>query len=224
MTAAGARRSPAGTGPAAPGHASLTRPRPGRLVRLHVASRRIPAALAVLAACGVLLRIGLHWHWINATGPAALELPVIIEGAAAAAIAVVTASPFGEPERATGRWLPYLRLADAVGLMLATIGVLAAAAAAAGLPGGTLAIARNVAGLTGLGLLSSAVLGGLLAWIGPMAYVVVAEYAIVEVWSTPWMWPARPADDWGAALCAGLAFAAGLTVTALRGARDPAHE
>jgi hypothetical protein len=195
-----------------------------RLLLLHLISRRVPAAVAVLAACGVLLRVGLHWHWIYATGPQAQELPVMIEGAAAAAIAVVTASPFGEPERATGRWLPYLRLADALGLTLAAIGVLAAGAAAAGLPGGAAAITRNVVGLTGLGLLSAAVLGGLLAWIGPMAYAVVAEFAIIEAWTTPWMWPARPPHDWGAALCAALAFALGLTVTTLRGARPAPHE
>jgi hypothetical protein len=200
-------------------------PPPGlRLLLLHLISRRVPAAVAVLAACGVLLRLGLQWHWITGNGPQAAELPVMIEGAAAAVIAVVTASPFGEPERATGRWLPYLRLADALGLTLAAAAILAAGAAAAGLPGGTLAIARNVAGLAGLGLLSSAVLGGLLAWIGPMAYAVVAEFAIIEAWTTPWMWPARPPHDWGAALCAGVAFAAGLLVAALRGARDPAHE
>jgi hypothetical protein len=200
-------------------------PLPGlRLLLLHLISRRVPAAAAVLAVCGVLLRLGLQWHWITGSGPQATELPVMIEGAAAAVIAVVTASPFGEPERATGRWLPYLRLADAVGLTLAAMGVLAAGMAAAGLPGGTAAMARNVAGQAGLGLLSSAVLGGMLAWIGPMAYAVVAEFAIIEAWTTPWMWPARPPHDGGAALCAALAFAAGLAVTTLRGARDPAHE
>ena len=209
MTAAGAR----------PGLAAGP-----RLLRLHLASRRVPTALAALAVCGVVLRIGLRWHWIDGTGPGVQELPVMIEGATAAVIAVATASPFGEPERATGRWLPYLRLADALGLTLAAVGVLAAGAAAAGLPGGTVAILRNVAGLAGLGLLSSAVLGGLLAWIGPMIYAVVAEFAIVGAWTTPWMWPARPPHDTGAAVCAALAFAAGLTVTTLRGARDPAHE
>jgi hypothetical protein len=196
---------------------------PGRLLLLHLVSRRVPAAIAVLAACGVLLRLGLHWHWISGTGPDAEELPVVIEGAAAAVIAVATASPFGEPERATGRWLPYLRLADALVLTLTTVGVLAAGAAAAGLPGGTDAMLRNVAGLAGLALLSSALVGGMLAWIGPMAYALVAGYALIEGWTTPWIWPARPPHDGGAALCAALAFAAGLLVTTLRGARDPAR-
>jgi hypothetical protein len=195
-----------------------------RLLLLHLVSRRIPAAVVALAACGVVLRIGLHWHWISGTGPDAEELPVVVEGAAAAVIAIATASPFGEPERATGRWLPYLRLADALVLTLAAVGVLAAGAAAAGLPGGTLAIARNVAGLAGLSLLSSAVIGGMLAWIGPMVFALVADYAILEAWTTPWIWPARPPHDRGAALCAALSFALGLATATLHGARDPAHE
>ena len=34
-----------------------------RLVRLHLASRRVPAALAALALCGLVLRAALYWHW-----------------------------------------------------------------------------------------------------------------------------------------------------------------
>ena len=171
-----------------------------------------------------MLRIALHWHWIDSTGPGTQELPVMIEAATAAVTAVATASPFGEPERATGRWLPYLRLADALVLTLTAVGVLAAGMAAAGLPGGTDAMLRNVAGLAGLSLLSSAAVGGMLAWIGPMVFALVADYAILEAWTTPWLWPARPPHDAGAALCAALAFVLGLAVTTLRGARDPAHE
>ena len=220
MTAASARQLPGGTGPAAPGQAPLARPRPTRLIHLHLASRRVPSALAAVAACGVVLRIALHWHWIDSTGPGAQELPVMIEAATAAVIAVVTASPFGEPERATGRWLPYLRLADALGLALAAVAALAAGAAAAGLDDGTLGILRNVAGLDGIGLLSAAVAGGGLAWIGPLAYAVVADFGLVEGWTTPWIWPGRPPHDLGGALCAGLAFTAGLAVITVRGARD----
>ncbi|MET8043302.1 hypothetical protein ABZU25_20860 [Micromonospora sp. NPDC005215] len=38
--------------------------------------------------------------------------------------------------------------------------------------------------------------------------------------TTPWMWPARPPYDVGAALCAGLVFVAGVVLIAVRGARD----
>ena len=138
---------------------------------------------------------------------------------AASVIAVAAQSPFGEPERATGRWLPYLRLGSAVGLTAAAVGALAAGAAAEHLPGGILDILRNTAGLTGIGLLLAAVTGGALAWAGPMMYMIVAQFALIGDWPTPWMWPARPPHDAGAALCAGLVFAAGLVVATVRGAR-----
>jgi hypothetical protein len=203
----------------------MTRTRAGlRLVRLHLASRRIPGALAALAGCGVALRSAMVWHWTLGSGNGAQQLPVLIEAGAAALIAVTTYSPFGEPERATGRWLPYLRLGTAVALTGAAVGALAAGAAAEQLSGGTLDILRNVAGLTGIGLALAAVVGGQLAWVGPLAYVVVAEFALPEGWTTPWIWPARPPGDRGAAICAALVFAAGITVVAVLGARDSARE
>ena len=58
-----------------------------------------------------------------------------------------------------------------------------------------------------------------------MAYLLVALYALYTQWhgpalTTPWLWPARPPHDLGAALCAGLVFAAGLVIITVRGARD----
>jgi hypothetical protein len=144
----------------------------------------------------------------------ALRLPLVLEAGCAALIAVTAASPFGEPERATGRRLPFLRLGAALGLTAAAVGALAAAGAGAQLAGGTLDVLRNTAGLTGIGLLCAAVLGGGLAWTGPLGYLVAGTYALYGNWhglgvTTPWLWPARPPHDVGAALCAGLMFAAG---------------
>jgi hypothetical protein len=190
-----------------------------RLVRLHLASRRVPAALAALALCGLVLRAALYWHWSLGSGNGAQSLALVLEAGAASVIAVTAQSPFGDPERATGRWLPYLRLGTAVGLTAAAFGALAAGAAAEQLPGGTLDILRNTAGLTGLGLLLAAVTGGALAWTAPMAYMIVAQFALSGDWPTPWMWPARPPHDLGAALCAGLVFTAGIVVATVRGAR-----
>jgi len=94
---------------------SEARPRlPGlRLVCLHAVGRRVPTALAGVVACAVALRLALHWHW-DSYG--ALQLPLVFETGCATAIAISTASPFGDPERATGRWLPFLRLGVAVAL------------------------------------------------------------------------------------------------------------
>jgi len=198
-----------------------------RLAWRYAVGRRIPAAVALLAASAVALRIALaagHWDSYGA-----LQLPLVFEAMAAAAIAVSTASPFGEPERVAGRWLPVLRLAAALGLTALAAGLLAAAGLGAQLAGGGLEVLRNVAGLTGLGLLAAAGLGGGLAWTGPVAYLPVGAYALYTQWHppalrTPWLWPARPPHDLGGALCAGLVFLAGLAVTTVRGARDPAGE
>jgi hypothetical protein len=192
-----------------------------RLVRLHAASRRLPAALVLLAALAAGLRGALYGHW-DSYG--ALQLPLIFEAGCAAVIAVTAGSPFGEPERATGRWLPFLRLGAAVTLTGLAVGALAAAGAGLPLAGGFPDIARNVAGLTGIGLLCATVLSGPLAWTGPLAYLVVGLYALYTDWhpptlSTPWIWPGRPPYDVGGALCAAAVFAAGLAATTVRGAR-----
>jgi hypothetical protein len=197
-----------------------------RLLRLHAASRRAPAALAAIAACTIGLRIALIGHW-DSYG--ALQLPLVFEAGSAAAITITTASPLGEPERVAGRWLPFLRLAAALALTAAAISALAAAGTGVHLAGGTLDVLRNVAGMTGIGLLCAAALGGGLAWVGPAGYLVVGAYGLYTQWhgpalTTPWIWPARPPHDLGAAICAGLVFTLGMTVITVRGARDPAGE
>ncbi len=71
---------------------------------LHVVSRRVPAALCLLAALGAILAVALHWHWSIAGGPAARQVvPLVIESRAAAVIATATYGPPGESERAAGR-------------------------------------------------------------------------------------------------------------------------
>lgn len=193
-----------------------------RLTRLFLVSRRIPAALAAIAAGAALLRIMLHWTW-DSYG--ALQLPLVFEAAAATVIAATTASPLGDTERTAGRWLPRLRLGTALVLTAFAAGLLAAAGTGAQLAGGSLDVLRNVAGITGIGLLCAAVLGGALSWAGPVCYLVAGTYALYGSWhgvasTTPWIWPARPPHDGGAALCAGLVLAAGLAAITLRGARD----
>jgi len=224
----------AGTARNVPAHAAPDRrarlagpPRAGtRLLRLHAASRRVPAAIVAIAACAIGLRIALLGHW-DTYG--ALQLPLVFEAGCAAAITVTTASPLGEPERVTGRWLPFLRLATALALTAAATGALAAAGTGAHLAGGTLDVLRNLAGMTGIGLLCAAALGGGLAWTGPLGYLVVGAYGLYTQWhhpalTTPWIWPAHPPHDLGAAICAALVFTIGIAVITVRGARDPAGE
>ena len=220
MTAAGVHQ-------AAPPAAAAARPGPAwlRLAWLYLVSRRAPVALALLAGFGALLWVALHWHWNVAGGPAAqVMFPLVTEAGAAAVIAAATYGPFGEPERATGRWLPYLRLGAAVALTAAAIGALALGSTGGVLPGGFAAMARNVTGITGVGLLCAVVLGGMLAWTGPIAYWVLAEAALANGLTTPWVWPARPPLDRGGAICACLVFAAGLALVTVRGVRESARD
>jgi hypothetical protein len=222
MTAAGVHQAAPGAMPArvaGPGRGWL------RLAWLYLVSRRVPAAAGLLAGFGALLWAALHWRWSVSGGPAAaIVIPLAIEAGAAAVIAVTTYGPFGEPERATGRWLPFLRLGAAVALTAAAIGALAAGSTGGELPGGFVALARNVAGMTGTGLLCAALLGGILAWTGPMAYLVLTETALAGGATTPWIWAGRPPHDVGGALCAGLVFAAGLVLVTVRGVRESARD
>ncbi|WP_377267699.1 hypothetical protein [Peterkaempfera sp. SMS 1(5)a] len=195
-----------------------------RLVRLHLISRQIPGAIGLLAGCAVLLRIALHLHWLRGDAAAAQQMLLLIECAAASVVAVAVRSPFGESERAAGGLLPVLRLGTALLLTAAAVGALAVGAVAERLPGGGLALVRDVTGLAGTGLIAAAVLGGALAWAGPLACTTLSEIALMQNWQTPWTWAARPPHDTGAWLCAILAFAAGTAVIAARGPRDTGGE
>ena len=214
MTAAGLVKPPA------PAAASWRLSSGARLAWLHARSRRVPAAVVALAVWGGVLRAALNWHWAIGGGLEAQQIPLIIETGAAAVIAVTSHSPFGEPERATGRWLPCLRLGTALALTGLAIGVLQLAVTGAGLNEGIVVLARNVIGLTGIGLLTSLATGGLLAWTLPLGYLAFAQYALLEAWRSPWMWPVRPPADRGAWLWASLVFAAGLLAFTVRGARS----
>jgi len=212
-----AELKPPSAPPAAPAPASRLAAG-ARLAWLHLRSRRVPAALLALAACGAALRAILHWHLMNG-GAYSQQGPMVLEAGAAVLVAITMHSPFGEAERATGRWLPYLRLGAALALTGIATGVLQLGVTGASLPGGVLILARNVIGVAGIGLLSSLVTGGLLAWIAPFAYLGFAEYALTSFWNNPWTWPVRPPADRGAWICASLVFAVGLAAVTFRGAR-----
>lgn len=203
-----------------------------RLVRLYLISRRAPAALVLLTGLGALQWASLRWHWYIAGGAAARHFFLLtFEAGAAAVISVTTFGPFGEPERASGRWLPWLRLGAAVALTAAAYGLLCAGAALAGttwagagvsapLPGGTLALLRDLGGMSGVGMLAAALFGGAFGCTGPLAYLLVTEGALAHQSASPWVWPARPPLDRGGAVCACLVAAVALALITVRGPRE----
>jgi len=220
MTATDLKKSPSPAAPPA-GHV----PSAARLLWLHLRSRRVPSALSGLLACGVTLCLGLNFHWFS-SGDAAAEVPMLLEAGAAAIVVVTVHSPFGEPEKATGRWLPVLRVGLALVLCGAAIGLMAAGAAVGydpkadvGLADGTLPVVRNILGFAGVGLLCSLVTGGLLAWIGPLAYQAACQFALIAHYTEPYTWASRPPADRGGWIAAMVAFAIGLIAFTIRGPR-----
>jgi len=123
---------------------------------------------------------------------------MLLQGCAAGIIAVTMHSPVGEPERATGRRLPFLRAGLVLALCGAAIGFFALGAAAADNPragvylaGGILPVVRNILGMTGIGLIFCLVTGALIAWIGPVAFMAISQYALIANYSEPLTWPTR---------------------------------
>lgn len=189
------------------GFASSLLPALFRLLRLHLISRRVPVALITLAGCGVLMqwavRSALSQNHTSGAQTSAEQLALLLEAAAAAVVSAGMHGPFGEPERATGHRLHWLRLASALLLTGVALGAVSAGVAGTAVPEGGLAVARDTAGMIGIGLLFAVIVGGHFAWVGPTGYFVIAAYAVADKWTSPWTWPARPGHDVGGpcALC-----------------------
>jgi hypothetical protein len=193
-----------------------------RLAWLYLTSRRTPTALIALAACGAALHLLLHWTPV--TGGFATQLPLLVVGAAAAVVGATVRSPFDESERATGRRLPLLRLAVSLAMTGAAYGALAGGAANAHLAIGYTGLLRDLVGLVGITLLTARFGGGNLAWLGTLSYLLLAVTGVGLEWTTPWLWPARPALDTGGAICATLAFTGGLLAVTFRGTRETGRD
>jgi hypothetical protein len=185
----------------------------GRLLWLHLLSRRTPLALILVIAVAVLLRA--VQPWTEGTGEFAGMLPLVLAVAAAAVIANSTHSPLGEPERATYP-LPWLRLIQVTAFLLAAAGLLGLAR----LGHDPLAAIRNLGGFTGLALITAAVISAPLSWITPLAYAIYCGGPIDIQAVTLWSWPALPSSNDTAALIALLLLGAGVTAITRAGARD----
>ena len=142
-----------------------------RLLWLYLLSRRVPLALLLITATAAVLRA--VQPWTEGTGEAAGLLPLVLTVTAAAVIVTSTASPFGDPERATYP-LSRLRLTHLLAILLAAATLLGLAR----LHHDPLGAIRNLAGFTGLALLTARLVGALLSWITPLAYVIYCGGAI----------------------------------------------
>jgi hypothetical protein len=184
-----------------------------RLLWLHLLSRRVPLALALIAATAAVLRAVAPWT--EGSGEFAGLLPLVLTVAAAAVIAASASSPFGEPERAKYP-LTRLRLVHLLMVLAAAAGLLALAR----LGHDPLATVRNLAGFAGLALLTATVISAPLAWITPLAYAIFCGGPIDIHAVTLWSWPALPSSNHAAALIAVLLLGAGCVAITRAGARD----
>ena len=188
-------------------------PLPTRLVWLHLRSRHAPLATALIIAIAAVLR--LMQPWAVGPGPFAGTLPLALATGAAAIIAASTQSPFADPEHAT--WpAPRLRLIQVAAFVLAAAGLLALAR----LGHDPLAAIRNLAGLTGLALITATLISAPLAWITPLAYVLYCGAMIDAQAVSLWSWPALPSANHTATVIALLLLGAGTTAITRFGAHD----
>ncbi len=182
-----------------------------RLASLYLRSRRTGLALALLAAVAAAT-----WLWRRvATGEDALSIMLLITApslTAACVIGATASSPVADLEATASRALPLLRLGHLGGLLaLAALGLTAVGGALDG------ALVRDLAGFTGLALLTARLAGSAAAWSVPLAYGALA----VLVGPTPrWAWPVQAAANQEAAVIAALLLVLGLGVIVWSGARD----
>jgi hypothetical protein len=210
--------------PAAPPTGRDGRSSLARLLRLHLTSRRVPAAVLALAVCAPLLqwavRGALSQSDLSGARASAQQLSLLLEAAAATIVSAALHGPFGESERIAGRRLPLLWLATALLLTAVALAVVYVGVLGTAMPSGELAPLRDTAGLVGIGILCTVLVGGHFAWVGPVSYWVLGAYALTEDWHTPWTWPGRPGGDLGANLCAYAVLGGALLAVAILGPRQ----
>jgi hypothetical protein len=192
-----------------------------RLVGLHLVSRQTRLAVAVLAVVAVVLRISQPWTGgPGLSGLFAQVVLMLLTVAAAAVTATMTQSPFGESERIAASPLAVLRLTQLF-ILTTTAGITFALAAVTGTTAiGTAGILRNLAGFTGIALITAALLGGAHSWTAPLAYTLLCGGAIDEQSSSEWTWPTLPAGDRNAALVAVALLVVGIAAVTFAGPRD----
>ncbi len=202
-----------------------------RLVGLYLRSRLAGWSSATLAAIALCAWASTAWllslPHSDVENGALVPMLTLATLAAACAVGVGAHSPFGDIERTVARPLPPLRLLHLGGLLAWAALVLAVALLAFDLEGARpaqplLVLLRNLAGLSGLALLSARLIGARLAWIPPLAFLTFSTVAVRQVEDpTLWDWPFRDGADGAPGVAALALLVAGLWLVCSHGARAP---
>jgi len=180
-----------------------------RLAYLFLRSRQAGRAVALLAVV-----VAATWLWRRVATEDALSTMLLITtpSLAAAVIGTGTSSPLADLEATAVRGLPPLRLGHVGGLLgLMALGLLTV--------GGPLdgALVRDLAGFTGLALLTARFAGSAASWTVPLGY---GALAMLMGAGQQWAWPIAEATDREAVLIAGALLILGVGVIAWWGARE----
>src|SRR5207237_1638232 len=165
----------------------------------------------------------LTWLWVWWMGSSTITLtllPLAMPLAGAVLIGASTGSPFGESETTASRSLGPLRLGHATAFLLIGTLTLALAVLQWSVPDGAWTLVRNLAGFTGLALLTARVLGSGLSWVAPLGSAVLSLLAVQPGRVAGWAWPVFAATDRQAAVIATALLLLGLGVSMYAGARD----
>lgn len=189
-------------------------------------ARRTSSALIIIVALGVISHL-LGDASVRLSENSSLSVPwvVVIPMATAAVIGISSRSAFSTIEAGTARALPALRLAHlAATLLIATAATLWGSSGLVGEFGPAAAL-RNLAGFTGLALISSLIFSGAAAWALPVAMgVSVLTAGASEGRPHNWAWPIHNNTDGTALLIAVLLLLIGTIAQATVRTRDPAGE
>ncbi len=189
-------------------------------------ARRTSSAVITIIALGVASHL-LGDASVRISENSSLSVPwvVVIPMATAAVIGISSRSAVDTLEAGAARSLPALRLAH-----LAAVLLIASAATLWGSSGltdefGSPAALRNLAGFTGLALISAAIFGGATAWALPVAMgVTVLTAGASEGRPHTWAWPIHPNTDSTALIAASVLLLLGTIALATVRTRQPAGE
>jgi hypothetical protein len=181
--------------------------------------------LAFPALAGLLLIAGLCWmlgsQWGGQDDLLSI-VSVVAPLAATVVVCVTTDSPFGELEHSLSHPLVGLRFGQLGALLIVAAATLTGAATAWSGVDVEWQFARNLLGLTGMGLLSVSLLGGRLSWIVPLGFGTLALFLSGSTAGNPpgWAWVVQPAARESATVAALVLLITGFMLVTLRGSRD----
>jgi hypothetical protein len=185
-------------------------------------SRQTERAAITLVA--ISIGAWLWGRWLGCDEGALCVALVLFPLFAGGILGVVTASPFGELERTASRPLIDLRAIQTKGLLaIAAVGLLAATWTWQ-IDGARELTLRNLSGFAGLSLLAAVLIGGRLAWIGPVAYGLGSYAMIADGNNHGWVLPFQPAGSDLAAAVAVSVLLGGLVLISLRGPHETSNE